>query len=162
MFVGVPTPHEVAGTVGGQDGVDHFDHPVHHLRRFAHGQSADGVAVGIVLPDVLRRTGAQVGVTASLHDGEQRLVMAVPGLRLRVSFETAVEPPLGERQRLGGVFARCVAGRALVESHHDVGADRPLGVDHAFGREEVLRAVDVRTEMAPSSRSLRQSASEKT
>ena len=75
--------------------------------------------------------------------------MAVPGLRLRVSFETAVEPPLGERQRLGGVFARCVAGRALVESHHDVGADRPLGVDHAFGREEVLRAVDVRTEMAP-------------
>ena len=75
--------------------------------------------------------------------------MPVFGFGLMVAVETALQPPLGERQRLGGVFARCVARRALVEGHHDVGADRALGVHHAFGGEEVFRSVDVRTEVTP-------------
>ena len=75
--------------------------------------------------------------------------MAVAGRRLVVAVEAAFEPALGERQRLGGVVARRVARRALVEGHHDVGADGALGVDDALGGEQVLRAVDVRAEVAP-------------
>ncbi len=130
-------PHQVAGTVFGQYGVDHLDHLVHHLGRFAYGQSADGIAVGVVLLDVFGCPRPQVGIGAALYDGEQRLVMAVFGLGLAVTVETTVEPALGQSERLGGIIARRVARRALVEGHHDVGADRTLGVDHAFGREEV-------------------------
>jgi len=140
--------HQITRTVLRQYGVDHFDHLVHDLRRFAHGQSADGVTVGVVLLHVLRGPGAQVRVGASLHDGEQRLVMAVFGTGPVILVETPVEPPLREAERLGGVFARGVARGAFVEGHHNVGSDRALGVDDAFGREEVLRAVDVRPEMA--------------
>ena len=74
--------------------------------------------------------------------------MAVFGTGPVILVETAVEPPLREAERLGGVFARGVARGAFVEGHHNVGSDRALGVDDAFGREEVLRAVDVRPEMA--------------
>ena len=66
-----------------------------------------------------------------------------------VLLEAAVEPPLGQGERLGGVVARRVARRALVEGHHDVGADHALGVDDALGGEQVLRPVDVGAEVAP-------------
>ena len=55
-----------------------------------------------------------------------------------ILVETAVEPPLREAERLGGVFARGVARGAFVEGHHNVGSDRALGVDDAFGREEEM------------------------
>ena len=90
----------------------------------------------------------EVGVCASLYDGEQRLVVAVFGLGLMVAVEAAIQPSLGQRQRFGRVFARGVARGAFVESHHDVGADRALGVHDAFGGEEVFRTVDMRPEMA--------------
>ena len=90
--------------------------------------------------------------------GEQRLIVAVFGCGLVIAVEAAVEPTLGEVERLGGVFAQGRRPGALVEGHHDVGADRAFGIDNAFGGEEVLRAVDVRSEMAPSSFSFRHAA----
>ena len=66
-----------------------------------------------------------------------------------VAVEASVEPPFGEVERLGGVFAGCVARGALVEGHHDVGPDGAFGIDDVFGGEEVLRAVDVGTEITP-------------
>ena len=75
--------------------------------------------------------------------------MAVFGRGLAVTVETAVEPAFGQGERLGGIIARRVARRALVESHHDVGADRTLRVDHAFGREQMARTVDMGLEMTP-------------
>ena len=101
-----------------------------------------------VLQNVLGGAGAEVGIGAPLHDGKEGLVVAVLGGGLPVAVEAAVEPALGEGQRAGGVVVGGVAGGAFVESHHDVGADRPLGVDDALGGEEVLRAVDVRAEVA--------------
>ena len=50
----------------------------------------------------------EVGVCASLYDGEQRLVVAVFGLGLMVAVEAAIQPSLGQRQRFGRVFARGV------------------------------------------------------
>ncbi len=49
---GVPT-HEVAGLVLGHVGLHRVDDLVHHLRRLAHRQSADGVAVAVELGDLL-------------------------------------------------------------------------------------------------------------
>ena len=74
--------------------------------------------------------------------------MTVLGLRLRKARETAVQPPLRQRQRLGRIVARGIPRRALVEGHHYVGADRTFGVDHILGREQMARAVYVRTEVA--------------
>ena len=39
-----------------------------------------------------------------------------------------------------------LAGRALIEGHDDVRAQRALDVHYAFGREQVARAVDVTLE----------------
>ena len=39
-------PHEVSWPVGWKDFVYHLDHVIHGFGRFAHGQAADGVAVG--------------------------------------------------------------------------------------------------------------------
>ncbi len=75
--------------------------------------------------------------------------MPVLGGGLRVTVEATVEPPLGEVERTGGILAGSVAGRALVERHHDVGADGTLGVDDALGSEQMPGPVDMRPEVAP-------------
>ncbi len=140
--------HEVAGAVLGKDVVDHFYHLVHHFGWFAHGQSAYGVAVGPFLGHELCRLASQVGVGASLHDGEETLVVAILGLGLVESLPAAVQPAVGQSQALLGIVVVAGARGTLVEGHHDVGSDAALDVHHAFGREEVARAVDVTLEVA--------------
>ena len=139
--------HEVAGLVFGKDLVDDLDHLVHLLGRLAHGQSADRVAVGPLAGDMLRRPHAQVLVDAALHDGEEALRITVFGLGLPEAGEATVEPMLGQAERAAGVVVVRVARAAFVEGHDDVRADRALEVHHFLGREEMLRAVDVRAEI---------------
>ena len=76
-------------------------------------------------------------------------MMAVGALGFAVLLETALQPARRAGPRLGGIIVGGGAGRTLVEGHHDVGPDKPLGIDHVFGREHVARAVDVRLETTP-------------
>jgi len=81
---------------------------------------------------------SQVFIGASLHDGEQRLVMPVEGLGLVEPLHAALQPSLGQPQTLLGILVVALSRRALVEGHHDVGSDDALRVHHVLWREEVL------------------------
>ena len=72
--------HQVAGTVLRQDVVDDLDHLIHHLGGFAHGQAANGVAVGTQVGDKLAGFLSQVFIDATLHDGEIGLAVTIAGL----------------------------------------------------------------------------------
>ena len=135
--------HQVAGSVGRQDGADLLDHLVHHLMWLAHGQTSDGVPLRSDRSDLLGRDPAQVGVHRALHDGEQ-------GLRITVTFgmfgqvrHAAVQPAVGHLHRgLGiGIFTRI--RRTLVESHDDVGPDLAFDLHDTLRGEQVRRTVDV-------------------
>ena len=142
-------PHQVTRTVFRQDGVDQLDHLIHLLRRLTHRQAADGVAPGPFRGDVFRRLLPQVAVHAPLHDGKQRLLVAILRLRGVETLHATVEPAVRAFHRLLGVAVVCRAWRAFVEGHHDVGPDAALDVHHPFRREQMLRAVDVGTELHP-------------
>ena len=140
--------HEVARLVLGQDGVDDLDHLVHHLGGLAHGQSANGIALGALVGDVLSRLAPQVGIGAALDDRKEGLGVAVEGLGLAETLEAAVEPALGKPKAVLGVGVVALARRTLVERHDDVGTDDALDVHHALGGEDVLRTVDVGSKLA--------------
>ena len=141
--------HEVAWSVLGQDAVDEFNHLVHDVGRFAHGQASDGVAFGILRGYELGALDAQVAVGAALYDGEEALVVAVAGLGLVEALDASVEPVMGELQALAGIVVGGRSRGTFVEGHHDVGSDAAFDVHDALGREEMLAAVDVAAELAP-------------
>ena len=145
--------HQIAGTVLGQDVVDHLDHVVHHLRGFAYGQTTDGGSTTVVetaeyIADVLGGILAQILIGTALNDGEQRLGVAVKGFSIIKTLDATLEPALGEAERLLGILVIALARRALVEGHHDVGTNHALGVHHVLRGEDVARTVDVALELA--------------
>ena len=140
---GCSDAHEVAWAVGGKNVVDNLNHLIHHLRRFAYGQSADSVAFGVELSDEAGTLLTQVFVRAALYDREERLRIAVVRFRLAETFHAATKPAVGQVEASPGIGVVGCAWRALVESHHDVGADSALDVHDALRREEVAASVDV-------------------
>ena len=95
--------------------------------------------LGGILPEVL--------VGTALHDGKQRLVVAVQRLCLVEPLHAALQPPLGESQRLLGILVVAVSRGTLVECHHDVGTDDTLGIHHVLGGEDMLRTVNMAAEL---------------
>src|SRR5207248_11790964 len=82
----------------------------------------------------------QIRKACTLHDSEERLL-----LRAR-RVERARRPP---RRHADGVLdglARRLARRTHVELHLDVGAEKALDAHGLFGREVMLRSVEMRTE----------------
>ena len=71
---GSSDPHEVPGFLSRHMGFHRADDPVHILRRFSHGQAADGVAVQIQVGDLLHVLHPEFIVDAALVDAEQQLV----------------------------------------------------------------------------------------
>ena len=140
--------HQVARLILWQYRIHNLNHRIHHLRRLTHSQTTNSIAIGVILQDILRRLGAKIWIATALHDWEQRLIVSVLRLGLVVLVETAIEPTLGQSQRLGSILLRSIARRTLVECHHNVGANGTLGVDYILGRKEVARTIDVRLEVA--------------
>ena len=140
--------HQVARAVVRQQRADELQHLVHLLRRLPHRQAADRVAFGVELRGVVGRLPAQVGIDAALQDGEKGLRVAVERLRLAEAFRVALQPGLREIETLARVGVVGVAGAALVQRHHDVGADDALRVHVVLRGEDVARAVDVALEGA--------------
>ena len=78
-------PHQVTGTVLGQNLIDNLDHVVHHLCGLSYSQSANRGSTTVVqttqhVADMLGSILSQVFVSTALHDGEECLVIAVKGL----------------------------------------------------------------------------------
>ncbi len=76
--------------------------------------------------------------------------VVVPGDFVAVSaevIERAARPGHGEAETffgagaIGGIFG------ALVEGHHDVGAESDLHIDRVLRRKEVAAAIEVRAEL---------------
>ena len=138
--------HEVTGFGLGQDIVADLDHVVHDLGRFAYGETADGVAVPVQIPEAFAGLLAQFGIGASLHDGEEVLLIAVEVVGGVKPRDAAVEPSVGAVHRVLGVFLIRRTGAALVEGHHDVRTDLAFDVHDRFGGKEELAAVDMTAE----------------
>ena len=69
--------HQVTGLVCRQDVVTYLDHVVHHFCRFAYGESAYRIAVAVEVAQTFAGVLTQVGIGATLYDGEQVLLVAV-------------------------------------------------------------------------------------
>src|SRR3984957_9196721 len=93
---------------------------------FADGETADGVPVERQLCDGTRALDAQVHETRALHDTEK-------GLRgIAARLETALRPAVRELHRIARDRMLDSRGHAMIEHHHDVGADGSLRGDAAL------------------------------
>src|SRR2546423_10109961 len=162
--------HQVARRVRRHLWRDPFDHLVHHFLLFAHAQSPDGVAVEAYFDRSRKALAPQVKVRRALHDAEDGLTTA-QGFNCRRAFRPArvrafctarvrafalqlveararaTRPARGQLHRGARRVVRGLAGRALVERHHDVGAERGLHLHRDFGREETETTINVRAEL---------------
>lgn len=136
--------HQVAGLIFGQDLTDQIGHLVHIFRRFAYRQAADGVGLAAETRDGFRGGSPQIGVGAALHDGEERLKIAVEAFLPVEVIAAAPQPAVGHLHRVFGVAIVARVGRAFVKGHDDIAADGSLDIDRLFRREKVAGAVDVR------------------
>src|SRR2546423_1708716 len=68
-------------------------------------------------------------------------------LQLVEARARATRPARGQLHRGARRVVRGLAGRALVERHHDVGAERGLHLHRDFGREEAETTVNVRAKL---------------
>ena len=96
---------------------------------------ARSTARGVNFDEALRALETQVTMHAALYDGEKRLIFA--GMR---GAATLSPLPRQFRGRSHSLFRRRIAN-ALIELHHNVGADALLDVHVALGRPTVLAAV---------------------
>ena len=148
---GKPDAHKITGHVPRQAGLEQLEHPVHHRLGLAHREPADGDAgPGAALEGALERAQPEVVVGAALDDGPERL--RTGARRLAAS---SVVPAALHRSSQRSVrsmpscasVVRRLAGHHVVERHRDVGAQRPLDLDRALGREGAEAAVDVAREL---------------
>ena len=135
--------HEVAGLVLGQLG-RHFVHEVvEHVLALAHRKAADGEPVEIVAAQFLDGALAQILEETALGDGEQQVLAAA----LRIGRTGAQGPARGQGQGLFRIGIVRAVGHAFVQHHHDVGIEVALDAHHALGREQMLGAVQMGTEL---------------
>ncbi len=135
--------HEVARFVRGQqlggEGADIFPFAF----AFAHGQTADGVAVEGHLAEGGGAFAAKLGEERALHDAKKGLG------RIAAGGEAAGGPAVGHLERLPRGRLVRGGGNALVERHHDVAADGFLGLDAHLRAEQDGFAVEIALEKRP-------------
>ena len=138
--------HDVAGLVLGEERGDEADLMEHVLLGFADAHAADGMAGEIQAAELFGAADAEVVVDRALVDAEE---MTSRGEEAAVlgQLEHLLGPADGavHGDFAGGAVAR--VGRALVEHHRDVGAERVLDVEAVLHVEEQLVAVEVGTEV---------------
>jgi hypothetical protein len=118
--------HQVADLILGHVLFHHRNHTVHFFFGFAHGKAADGITIQIERCDLLHMADAQVVITASLIDAEQKL-MRVYGEALAFQTRkfcfTALQP--ANRPIAGGFCILVFRGvfHAFVKRHGDCGTE---------------------------------------
>src|ERR1700674_680604 len=115
--------------------------------RLSDSEAADRVTWKIEIEKLPRTFATQIGKRRALHDAELPLVgiSVAPRAFLKIDAR-ALRPFCGALER----SFRFLAGRrrfdALIEDHGDVRSQRELNLRGFFRREEMLRAVEMRTE----------------
>ncbi len=129
QIAGGPHAHQISRAILRQQ-LGHGGGAVFALRTaLAHRKSADGVAVEGHLGDGSSAFDAKIGVTGPLHNPEQRL------RRVAASRQAALRPAVRDLHRAAGDSVLDRRGHALIEHHHDVGADCLLSLDAALGTQ---------------------------
>ena len=114
----------------------------HRLLPLAHGEAADGVSVKADFGQLLGADPAQFLIQCALLDTKQggpcRMFPA------RIKGITAALCPAHRHFHAGGDFiTRPICARAFIKRHHNVRPQQSLDFHRAFGRQHVLRAVNV-------------------
>ncbi len=136
--------HRVARLVVGEKRHRVVDGAEHLVLRLAHRNAADGVAVEAEFHQLAGGLLAQVGVDRALDDAEMSLrSVARAGFVFRHPVLAALRPAGGQRERFRGVGLVARVGRAFVEEHRDVRAERALDFHAELGGEQHFRAVEV-------------------
>ena len=133
--------HGVAGLVGRQEGHRVLDGAEHLLLGLADRDAADGVAVEVEVDQFAGRLLAEVGPDRALDDAEMVLPARRPsgvGCRSTQSLQRRAQRVV-RAERFGGVVALAGVGRALVEEHRDVRAERGLDFHAELGGEQHRR-----------------------
>ncbi|MNH06159.1 hypothetical protein D3C79_655180 [compost metagenome] len=138
-------PHQVARLVGRDLRADVIQDAVHVFLGLTHRQTADRIAVEADLQQTVEGDIPQRLVDGALNDAEQGVLVA-QCIKLLAG---ALGPAQGHLHGLARLFVGRRIGRALVEDHHDVGAQIVLDLHGFLGVEEDLLAVDGMTEMHP-------------
>ena len=84
--------HQIAGLVFGKNLVDNLYHLVHLIYRFAYGQTADCISIRSFGGDEFSGLLTQILINTSLHDGEERLVVAVFRFSFVKTLNTTIKP----------------------------------------------------------------------
>ena len=100
----------------------------------------------------VERAPAKLVVGAALDDGPEGLrggrpPVCPPARQRLVRCLAAVQPAQGALHAVEGQLVRRLARDHVVERHGDVGAERPLDLHGALGRQRAVGAVDVRLEL---------------
>jgi hypothetical protein len=91
---------------------------------------------------------SEVRIDAALDNREHGLAVTIERLSFVKMPDISFEPALREREALFGIAEISISRTALIQSHHDVRADDPLGLDIVLRGESVPGAVDVGGESA--------------
>ena len=123
--------HEVAGLFFRKLFGGHAYHAPECFLVFTNGGAADGIAGKVHFNQLLGAVMAQILMVATLYDAEDGLLVGT-----FICLFAALGPAKCPQHRLLRVFAGGRIGNALVERHHDIGADAVLDMDRYFRRHE--------------------------
>src|SRR6185437_12447878 len=93
--------------------------------------------------DGARSFPAQMSVDAALHDREQRLTIGLFAAEALVFRQAACQPAYAALARVPGRGLVALSGDHMIELHDHVGSQVVLDAHDTFGREHVLRAVEM-------------------
>src|SRR5690606_38795206 len=158
QILGNAYTHDVARPVFRKRLVANLEHGVHVRLRLSHGESADRVTRPVIhVTNGNGRFHSQVGVYASLYDGEESLpgvcasfgAVPRPPARLQMleCLETASEPAHAALAGIACTRGIRLSGYHVVELHDHVRAKIPLDLHHGLGREREPRAIHVTAEL---------------
>ncbi|CDN43726.1 Uncharacterized protein BN871_DJ_00080 [Paenibacillus sp. P22] len=139
--VGRSDAHQITRLACRQERNRLLQHLIHEMLRFPDAQTTNSIPREIHGSQIRRALLAQVGMHASLDDREQPLV-----LRTGMGFEAALRPAGRPLERVFDVFVFGRIRRALVERHHDIGAERVLDLHRLLRRQEQAVAVEMGAE----------------
>ena len=144
---GAADAHEVARPVGRKKGGYFSGHFTSDVVRFADSEAADGVTGKIESEKLVSAFAAQVGECGPLHDAELPLRQAAILMSmLRKIVASTLRPGGGALESGFGDGAWSGRFDAFIEDHGNVRAQCELYLSGLFRSEEMLRAVEMRTE----------------
>ena len=124
---------------------------IHIFLRFSDGESTDRHSRSIETRDILAWFDSEIIIDHSLHDREESLIReSLPSsdiLEFMPLRDAPCCPSVCPIHRRSSIGMSGFATRTLIECHDDIGPERFLDLHDRLGREEMFRAVSMRTKI---------------